>query len=98
MDYTLAHKRDVQDAFEQILELLDAKGREPDRREEEMLSRSLSAMTCGMYALAAFELNLCAKEIDERSEETMEILDAPPQKLTKQQMHRGLAQIRAYAK
>ena len=58
MDYSLAEKQAVQEAFEALLDAFDAEDREPDRWEEDCLSHALTAMACGLYRVAAVELHI----------------------------------------
>ena len=95
MDYSLAEKRAVHEAFEAALDQLDADDREPDRWEEDCFSQSLSAMTCGLYRLAAVQLTFCKTPLVARSPASVLHLNSTPQKITKESMRRGLAAVRA---
>lgn len=96
MDYSLAEKQAVHEAFEAVLDEFDAAGREPDRWEEDCLSQSLSAMTCGLYRLAAAHLSFCKTPLVARSPAGVLHLNSTPQKLTIEHLRRGLSQIRAF--
>lgn len=56
MSYSANVKRNVQLAFEDALETLDALGREPTNGEETGLVKALCSMACGQYILAAHEV------------------------------------------
>lgn len=95
MDYSAAEKDAVHEAFEALLDGLDAADREPDRWEEECLARSLAAMVCGTYRLAAVELQLFSTPAADRPD--MQHLDATPQKFTKERLRYGLDCLRSLA-
>ena len=95
MDYSLAEKKAVHEAFEAMLDDLDAADREPDRWTEDCLSHSLTAMACGMYRLAAVELKLAAAPSIQRSPGSVQSLNSMPQKFTKEHLRRGLTAIKS---
>lgn len=97
MDYSLAEKDAVHEAFEALLEILEDSDREPDRWEEDCLSHALTAMACGTYRLAAVELQHFSTPLAARSPGSMQHLNASPQKFTKEHLRQGLAQIRTFA-
>lgn len=97
MDYSLAEKQAVHEAFETVLDDFDAVEREPDRWQEDCLSQALTAMACGLYRLAAVELQIFSTPPSARSVESMQHLNSTPQKFTKEFLRRGLQQIRTLA-
>lgn len=94
MDYSLAEKQAVHEAFEALLDGLDGEDREPDRWEEDCLVQSLAAMACGTYRLAAVELQLFSTSPSTRSGDSILHLNSTPQKFTKEQLRFGLQRIR----
>lgn len=96
MDYSLAEKQAVHEAFEAALDKFDADDREPDRWEEDCLSQSLTAMACGLYRLAAVELSFCRTPPMARSPASVLHLNSTPQKFTKEHLRRGIEQVRTF--
>lgn len=97
MDYSLAEKAAVHDAFEALLDALDAADREPDRWEEDCLVQALAAMACGTYRHAAVELQVFSTPGTERSGDSLLHLNSTPQKFTKEQLRYGLSRMRLLA-
>lgn len=97
MDYSVAEKHAVREAFEAMLEGLDAADREPDRWEEECLARSMAAMLCGRYRLAAVQVTKASVPEHYRDQQPMAGLDVAPPALSKEDFRRGLAELRQSA-
>jgi hypothetical protein len=94
MDYSVAEKQAVHEAFEALLEGLDASDGEPDQWEEECLARALAAMICGRYRVAAV---LVTKAGDPANRQySAGAGDARPS-LTKEDFRRGLEALRQIA-
>ena len=97
MDYSVAEKVAVHEAFEALLEVLDEADREPDRWEENCLAQAITAMACGTYRLAAVELQLFSTPASARPDHSMQHLDSTPQRFNKGQLRYGLSRIRTLA-
>lgn len=97
MDYSVAEKHAVHEAFEALLEVLDASDREPDGWEEYCLAQSLTAMACGTYRLAAVELQMFSSPRGARADEILQYHYSAPQKFTKERLRYGLTSIRTLA-
>src|ERR1700694_6031435 len=96
MEYTPEQRRHVQEGFAAALDRLEAEGREPDRWEEECLAYAVAAMACGMYALAATEIDVFATNGKGRSPEADASFESPPPRFTIELFRRGLMQVRAF--
>ena len=96
MEYTPEQRRHVQEGFAAALDRLEAEGREPDRWEEECLAYAVAAMACGMYALAATEIDVFATNGKGRSPEAAAGFESPPPRFTIALFRRGLMQVRAF--
>jgi hypothetical protein len=96
MDYSAEQRRQVQEGFAAALDRLEAEGREPDRWEEECLAYAIAAMACGMYALAATEIDVFAANRKGHSPEAGASFESSPPRFTLEMFRRGLIQVRAF--
>jgi len=96
MEYTPEQRRHIQEAFAAALDRLEAEGREPDRWEEGCLAYAIAAMACGMYALAATEIDVFATNGKGRSPEANASFESSPPRFTLEMFRRGLIQVRAF--
>jgi hypothetical protein len=96
MEYTPEQRRHFQEAFTAALDRLEAEGREPDRREEECLVYAIAAMACGMYGLAATEIDVFATSGKGRLPEAGASFESSPPRFTLEMFRRGLIQVRAF--
>ena len=88
--HSIEQKNRLHRTFVGALDLLDTLGREPDRWEEECLSYALGAMACDLYAVAEIELEAFARPIAQRPRAEAAMLNARPQRFTKEMLRHGL--------
>jgi hypothetical protein len=88
--HSIEQKNRLHRTFVGALDLLDTLGREPDRWEEECLSYALGAMACDLYSVAEIELEAFARPIAKRPPLEVLILDANPQRFTREMLRHGL--------
>jgi hypothetical protein len=88
--HSIEQKNRLHRTFIGALDLLDTLGREPDRWEEECLSYALGAMACDLYSVAEVELEAFARPIAQRPPLEAVMLNARPQRFTKEMLRHGL--------
>ena len=89
---------EVRVAFETVLDILDAEGREPDRYEEDCLLHALGYLACEIYDLAAIEIaNFYTGPMPTSSKMRYDFTNRPP-KFTKSMLRKGIASLRALAR
>jgi hypothetical protein len=88
--HSIEQKNRLHRTFVGALDLLDTLGREPDRWEEECLSYALGAMACDLYTVAEVELEAFARPIAQRPPLEDLMLNARPQRFTKEMLRHGL--------
>jgi len=88
--HSIEQKNRLHRTFVGALHLLDTLGREPDRWEEECLSYALGAMACDLYTVAEVELEAFARPIAQRPPLEDLMLNARPQRFTKEMLRHGL--------
>ena len=87
--HSIEQKNRLHRTFVGALDLLDALGREPDGWEEECLSYALGAMACDLYSVAEIELEAFARPIAQRPPLEAVMLNARPQRFTKEMLRHG---------
>ena len=88
--HSIEQKNRLHRTFVGALDLLDTLGREADRWEEECLSYALGAMACDLYSVAEIELEAFARPIAKRPPLEVLMLNAKPQRFTKEMLRHGL--------
>jgi len=88
--HSIEQKNRLHRTFVGALDLLDTLGRQPDRWEEECLSYALGAMACDLYSVADVELEAFARPIAQRPPLEAVMLNARPQRFTKEMLRHGL--------